>query len=44
MRRAAGLHGGFVGACLIDNGEVEGGDEKMVMWYEEGLKRSRSEG
>lgn len=32
---------------LLDNTEVEGGEkknEKMVMWYEEGEKRSRSEG
>lgn len=35
---------------LLDNTEVEGGvgggekNEKMMMWYEEGEKRSRSEG
>lgn len=40
-----GLHGVlFLG--LLDNSEVEEEkkNEKMVMWYEEGEKRSRSEG
>lgn len=29
---------------LLDNTEVEGENEKMVIWYEEGENRSRSEG
>lgn len=37
------LHGVFQG--LLDNSELEvKKNEKMVMWYEEGEKRSRSEG
>lgn len=45
MKQAGGLHGVFSWAYLIDNSEVEGGkNEKMVMWYEEGLKRSPSVG